>query len=95
MGNRAGERRDSSNVISQLEIIKQGQITKEQMDIIDPFLTEFKAELHKKWESCGLMDGATAKILHFHVKTVNELQRLMKVRVTRGIKAERQETDNG
>jgi hypothetical protein len=84
MANTARKRGDSPALG---ELARIGQLTEEQLEIINPYFDEFKQALHDLWEKCPLDDGARAKTLHFHLRTVNELQRLMKVRVSKGKQA--------
>jgi len=90
MANPTGKRGNPAHAASELELIelrRVGQLTEAQMESINPYFEEFKQALHDEWEKCGLDEGHTAKILHFHLKTVKELQRLMKLRTVRGKQA--------
>lgn len=87
--NRTGKRRDSAPVdgVDYLEIKRAGELTDAQLKALEPFFNELAAIIHQKWENCLLSDGATAKMLHFQLRAVNELQRVMKRSVTQGKKA--------
>ena len=89
MANPARERGDSIDAGRLMEVYETGKLTEEQFKIIDPYLDEIKEKLHEEWEKLGTTEGQNAKTLHFHVKTINEIKRLMKHRVTKGRNAEK------
>ena len=90
MENRAGKRRDTVNDagLDYLEIRKAGEITEAQLNNLAPFFNELRQVIHDKWEhKCSLSDGVMAKMLHFQLTAVNNLQEAMKRSIVHGKQA--------
>jgi len=69
------------------DIKRAGELTEAQLTSLTPYFEELKRVIHEKWETCSLSDGQTAKTLHFQLRAVNSLQKLMYSKTVKGKQA--------
>jgi len=76
------------------EAVRKAQITEELLNQLNPFFDELERNIHSKWESIDLEDGASSKLLKFQLITVQSLRKLMIKKVNEGkIAAKKEKTD--
>lgn len=90
--NTAGKRRYYSNDggITELDLIrirKEGNVAEEHLKNLHPYFERIKQSIHIKWEESSPSDSETQKILRYQLDSINALQRLLTLDVTRGKQA--------